>query len=334
MVIAWISTSACNPFYDLSRAGAAAAGADLTAASGQPVTVLMLEPQCVESPDGSPSGTPPCEAQTARIQEAIDKKADAIAIDVSDAACATPFINDAVDAGVKVITFGDDAPESKRLTFYGMDNKAAAAFLMDALAIINGGTGNVALQTHMEPDGKGGYDLSKLAAYVERHAGFFETLAKYPDMTNVATIPCVGNDLDDPTCSMEAEQALTAQPDIKGFFFARGKLLREHDLETNAPLLTARVKEKTIHSVSFDALPESFEAIREGYAEVVVSQKVFGWGYDPVMLAYDIVTANRPVEQFTDAGWYTVCPNNLAEFERNNQAQDYRTPLSKCSLLP
>jgi ribose transport system substrate-binding protein len=141
-------------------------------------------------------------------------------------------------------------------------------------------------------------------------------------------------DYANPFCAKTAEEALVDDPEITGFFFSYSKLLGEPDLEKNAPQLTARAKEKTIHSVAFDTLPEYMDRMRAGYVDVLLGQKLFGWGYDTVMLAYDLATTNRQVSPFTDAGWYVVCPNNLEEFERNTQAMDYRTPLSKCSLLP
>ena len=49
------------------------------------------------------------------------------AIDVFSGDCETDLVNKAVDAG-QVVTYGGDAPASKRHTYYGMDNKAAAAF--------------------------------------------------------------------------------------------------------------------------------------------------------------------------------------------------------------
>ncbi|XYH99628.1 hypothetical protein ACMHYB_07670 [Sorangium sp. So ce1128] len=58
-----------------------------------------------------------------------------------DPVCETSLIDEAVDAGIKVITYGGDAPSSKHHAYYGMDNRAAAAFLVDALATINEATG-------------------------------------------------------------------------------------------------------------------------------------------------------------------------------------------------
>lgn len=339
LTIAYITHNKCNRFHDLGRAGAAQAQSELSTTSARPVNVMILDPECPAlTEDGKPLD--PDDAcylsrpQMAVLQEVIDMKVDAISVDVFSGDCENDLIDKAVDAGIKVVTYGGDAPASKRHTYYGMDNKAAAAFLMDALATINGKTGKIAYQTMMDEDADGGYTPTPAGTFIDRLAGFSEALKKYPDMTNVVSLPCVCCDYADPFCAKTANEALKSDPEITGFFFSYSKLLGEPDLAATAPLLTARAKEKTIHSVAFDTLPEYMDRMRAGYVDVLLGQKLFGWGYDTVMLAYDLATTDRQVSAFTDAGWYVVCPNNLDEFERNTQAMDYRTPLSKCSLLP
>ncbi|WP_437815346.1 substrate-binding domain-containing protein [Sorangium sp. So ce1078] len=337
--IAYITYAECSRFCDVCRAGARQAQMDLSAAAGETVEVTILEPRCTD--EGTPvTANPddPCAAsrpQMARLQEAIEMKVSAIIIDVQQPECETPLIDEAVDAGMKVVTYGGDAAESKRHTYYGIDDREAGAFLMDALAAINGETGKIALQTEFKPDGEGGYVIGNAVTFVNRVAGFKEALKKYPDMENVAIVPCAGVDDADPDCTIEAEKALEAHPDLVGFAFARSKIFSEEKMVENAPRLTERAEAGDIHSVAFDAQPSYFEDMRNGYVDVLVGQKLFGWGYDTVTLAYDMVLQpDRPAEPFTNAGWYTVCPNNLDEFEQMNQAQDYRTPLPKCDLLP
>lgn len=339
VTIAYITHSECNRFGDLGRAGARQARTELSSTSTRPVDVMVIDPECPALADDGQPLDPDDTCYFARpqmkvIQEVIDEKADAMVIDVFSGDCETDLINQAVDSGMKVVTYGGDAPASKRHTYYGMDNKAAAAFLMDALATINGKTGKIAFQTMMDENEDGGYTPTVAGTFIDRTAGFTEALKKYPDMTSVVSLPCLCCDYENPFCTQQAEKALQDDPEIVGFFFSYSKLLGEPDLAADAPLLTERAKAKTIHSVAFDTLPEYMERMRAGYVDVLLGQKLFGWGYDTVLLAYDLVTTNRQVSAFTDAGWYVVCPNNLDEFERNTQAMDYRTPLSKCSLLP
>ncbi|WP_437318325.1 substrate-binding domain-containing protein [Sorangium sp. So ce385] len=339
ITIAYITHNKCNRFHDLGREGARQASTELAATSARPVEVRIIDPECPELDENGDPRVADDECyfsrpQMAELEKVIDAKVDAISVDVFDGVCENDLINRAVDAGIKVVTYGGDAPDSKRHTYYGMDNKAAAAFLMDALATINGKTGKIAFQTMMEENNDGGYTPTAAGTFIDRTAGFSEALKRYPDMTNAATLPCLCCDYKDPFCTQQAEQALEDDPEITGFFFSYSKLLGEPDLEANAPLLAEKAMAKEIHSVAFDTLPEYLDRMRAGYVDVLLGQKLFGWGYDTVMLAYDLVTTDRRVDPFTDAGWYVVCPNNLDEFERNTQAMDYRTPLSDCDLLP
>jgi ribose transport system substrate-binding protein len=86
--------------------------------------------------------------------------------------------------------------------------------------------------------------------------------------------------------------------------------------------------------VAFDAPSDALANIQAGYADLVINQKLFGWGYDVVSLAYDMLKINRQVTSFTNSGWDTICPNNIAQFAAALNAEDFRQPLAKCQYLP
>src|SRR5579864_2459356 len=86
--IAWMSKGQCNSFFVLSRQGADLAGSDLAAAGGRSVSVEMMEPNDCPTDAGSAGDAGPtttCAAnaynQPQLIQQAIDGKVDAIALD-------------------------------------------------------------------------------------------------------------------------------------------------------------------------------------------------------------------------------------------------------------
>ncbi len=83
--------------------------------------------------------------QAQRIQQAVNDGADAILISVSDAGKITGAINDAVARGVPVMTFDSDAPDSKRFAYYGVDDVKTGEAVMDELAPLMGGKGNIAI---------------------------------------------------------------------------------------------------------------------------------------------------------------------------------------------
>src|SRR5204862_6610172 len=71
--------------------------------------------------------------------------ADGIAVSCSDANKLTDAINSAVKNGVPVATFDSDAPASKRFVTFGVDDVKCGERVMDELAQIMGGNGNVAI---------------------------------------------------------------------------------------------------------------------------------------------------------------------------------------------
>src|SRR5580765_2731842 len=56
------------------------------------------------------------------LESFIVQKVDGIAISVLDAQALTSTIDKAVDAGIPVVTWDSDAPDSKRFAFYGVDD--------------------------------------------------------------------------------------------------------------------------------------------------------------------------------------------------------------------
>jgi ribose transport system substrate-binding protein len=334
--LAWISKGRCNSFFDIGRFGARLAGQDLAALGEASVTVELMEPDDCAAAQAAPASMEPCAnaaAQMVKVEEAIAANVDAIAISVSDPACLTPLLDRAVDQGTKVLTFDADAPASRRHVYYGMDNRAAGRLVAGALGDLLGGSGKLAIQTSMIRDAAGEYHLSTSSSYVERMAGIEEGLAEYPDLTLVDTLPCIGNDVLDPTCAAEVEALLAEEPEIQGLVLSRGKVLREVDLAEHAPELTSAVKSGKLRVVGFDAPDDSLDNIVAGYADVVIAQKQFGWGYDVMTLAYDMLINGAELPAFYDSGWYLVCQNNVDQYRSMWEAHDFRGELASCAAL-
>ncbi len=337
--IAWISKGQCNTFFDISRFGVRLAENELTKAASRPVKVQMMEPDdCSDEPDTSAAGEVSAECEPAAPQIAVIRTAmadnfQAIAISVANPTCVSPVLDEAVDAGIKVITFDSDAPDSQRHTYYGMDNEAAGRLAVRTLAQQIGESGEIAIQTSMTEDPDGNLQLSTSSSYVGRMAGITEELAKYPDISLVATVPCRGNEVDDSSCAQELEAQLETYPNLKGFILARGKALRELELASAAPELAARVDAGTIHNVAFDAPDDALEAVLAGYADMVIAQKQFDWGYGVVKLAYDMVTEGVNPPDFSDSGWYAVCANNVEQYATMWEENDFRGEFETCELL-
>ncbi len=110
------------------------------------------------------------------LESFITQRVDGIAISCTNGDFLTDTINKAVDAGIPVITWDADAPKSRRLAFYGVDDFAAGKIMGDETAKVLGGKGKVALITSL-----GATNLKR------RLDGVLEALSKAPGIQIVET---------------------------------------------------------------------------------------------------------------------------------------------------
>jgi ribose transport system substrate-binding protein len=146
-------------------------------------------------------------AEQARVvEDVIAKGVDAIGISCNDPTGCEDPIKKALDAGVEVMTWDSDSPDSGRFTYLGVDNyeggKAAADLLIKAM----GETGKVALLTGVP----GAFNLE------ERIRGFKDGIKDYPGIEIVTTVAC--ND-DINTGVQVVEETMQVNPDLNGWFF-------------------------------------------------------------------------------------------------------------------
>ena len=64
------------------------------------------------------------------LESFITQRVDGIAISCLNGDFLTETINHAVEAGIPVVTWDADAPKSKRLAFYGVDDRAAGRIIV------------------------------------------------------------------------------------------------------------------------------------------------------------------------------------------------------------
>lgn len=319
--LAFIPKTSNNLVFKLGNDGAQYGARDITYSRKQKVTVEYLASPTLDSRE-----------EQGFVRQAIADKKHGIIVSCLDDSLSEP-INEAVDAGIPVITYDSDCPNSKRLGFYSMQSEATGARGADLLAKALGpGAKTVAILT-----GRAGADNLE-----RRVAGFTTRLSStYPEITVVATVNCMETA---ETCGPAVEDQIIAQyPDLDGLFVAglwgllgacscseTGMSCSCDDTQMPKWKAAAKLKLKT---VSFDSLPFQLILMEQGYVSALIGQKYFGWGYDTVNLMYEHLTANKAVDAFIDSGFDVVCPNNAADMNAKWQASDFRTPLSPdCSL--
>ncbi|MBN2148509.1 MAG: sugar-binding protein [Anaerolineales bacterium] len=301
LTIAWIPKSLDNPVFELGYRGAVEKATELTASG--PIRVRIMYAGSVTSNAAE---------QIRVIEDVIARNVDAIAISCIDPiACIDP-INKAVAAGIPVMTWDSDSPQSQRFTYLGVDNyqggQAAAELLIDAM----GAQGKVAVLTGVP----GAYNLE------ERVRGFKDFLISYPGIEVVATV--VSND--DINLGIQVvEETMQVHPDLDGWFFAgmwplfadRGSMPLWEDAAFNGDLKT----------VAFDTLPVELELLSDGYLSALVGQKYWGWGYDTIQIIYDYHVKDQIYPSFINSGIDIVTPNNVEAMLRAWETNDFSQPL-------
>ena len=66
--------------------------------------------------------------------------------------------------------------------------------------------------------------------------------------------------------------------------------------------------------VAFDTIQPALDLMREGKVAVLVGQKYFGWGSEPVKLLYDIKHGKMPPATIIDSGLDVVTRDNVEDY--------------------
>jgi ribose transport system substrate-binding protein len=204
------------------------------------------------------------------LEQVIAKKPAGIAI-----TCANPDglrapINKAIAAGIPVVTFDADSPNSNRYCYLGTSNYNAGAAAARYIAKLLGGQGEVAVST-----------VTGQLNHEERKSGFVDTLAKsFPNMKVVA----VGNDNNDQTKAATVIAGfLQARPNLKGVFCTDAL----GGVGAAAAIREANAIGK-VKIVSFDTDKGTLDLIKEGVISASIAQGTWSMGYWSMTFLYNI----------------------------------------------
>jgi ribose transport system substrate-binding protein len=228
------------------------------------------------------------------LESFITQHVDGIAISSLNGDFLTETINRAVDAGIPVVTWDADAPKSKRIAFYGVDDRASGRIMGEQAAALLGGTGTVAIITSV-----GATNLQ------QRLEGVREALAAHPGIHVVETYDIK----EDPVHCAEIIAAGTNRyPDLGAWISVGGWPVFTRNALANLP---ANVK-----VISFDTIPPAPELLKAGKVQVLLGQKYFGWGGESVRLLADIKNGRPPASPIIDSGVDIVTAANVDEYVR------------------
>jgi ribose transport system substrate-binding protein len=226
------------------------------------------------------------------LESFITQHVDGIAISCLNGDFLTETINRAVDAGIPVVTWDADAPKSKRLAFYGVDDLAAGRILAEHAVRLLGGKGKVAIITSM-----GAVNLER------RLQGVRDVLAQHPGMSIVEVY-----DIKEDTvhCAEIIATGTNRYPDLGAWISVGGWPVFTRNALAAVPAATK--------VISFDTIPPAPDLLKAGKVQVLIGQKYFGWGSEAVRLLADIKAGRMPPTPIIDSGVDVVTPENVDQY--------------------
>ncbi|MBK8033659.1 MAG: sugar ABC transporter substrate-binding protein [Chloroflexi bacterium] len=142
------------------------------------------------------------DAQISEIETLMDQM-DGLAISSVSTDALAPLIDRVVEAGIPVITFNTDNPDSARLVFAGQDLVQSGREAGQLMGDVLGGEGKVIITT-----------LDAAAQWsIDRETGAREALAAFPGIEIVQT---VNTGTDPQEIYAAIENAMLANPDVTG----------------------------------------------------------------------------------------------------------------------
>jgi ribose transport system substrate-binding protein len=232
------------------------------------------------------------------LESFITQRVDGIAISCLNGDFLTDTINRAMDAGIPVVTWDADAPKSKRIAFYGVDDQAAGRIMGEQAVSLLGGKGKVAIITSV-----GAVNLQR------RLDGVKEVLAQHPQIQIVEVY-----DIQEDTvrCAEIIASGTNRYPDLGAWISVGG-----WPVFTRNALASVSPQTKVI---SFDTIPPAPDLLKDGKVQVLIGQKYFGWGSESVRLLADIKAGRKPPMPILDSGVDVVTAANVDDYVKGWKA--------------
>jgi ribose transport system substrate-binding protein len=229
------------------------------------------------------------------LESYITQRVDGIAISALNGDFLTETINRAIDAGIPVTTWDSDAPASKRIAFYGVDDVASGRIMGEQTIKLLNGKGKVAIITSL-----GATNLQN------RLEGVREALARAPGIQIVETYDIKEDVI---RCAEIIATGTRRYPDLAAWISVGGWPV----FTRNALAAIEPGKTKVI---SFDTISPALDLLRENRVQVLLGQKYFGWGAESVRLLRDIKNGRRLASPIIDSGVDIVTRENVDAYEQ------------------
>lgn len=231
--------------------------------------------------------------QIAIVENFITRQADGIVLAPVDSEALVTVVERAADRGIPVAIFDSAINTDKIITFVVTDNYLGGVMAADRMAQILDGRGKVGVIGFMPGS----------ASTMKREAGFVETVEeKYPE---IEVVGVRFNMADRAKALAEAENLMTAHPDLAGFFADN-----ESSVDGTVQAVKQRGLSGKVKIVGFDASETLIDDMRAGVIDSIVVQDPFKMGYESTR-QMSLHLNGQPTEAHIDSGAYLLEPSNV-----------------------
>lgn len=214
------------------------------------------------------------------IQGLIQRKVDAIGVSCIDPKAYANVLNHAVDAGIKVMTWDADSPQSKRAAFYGINSQQIGRKMAGSMNRLTGRKGKIVI-------------ISGDASALNLNLRIQGARAALAPGIQVVGVQYTNDDI--PSAIRQTEDSIRAHPDLAGILMVGGWALFSNEGAT--PLLNQH--KGKIKVVSFDPIQPVVAYLRDRIVQSVWTQDYWGWGYQSVTILHSMLLGQR---------WHKIIP--------------------------
>jgi ribose transport system substrate-binding protein len=247
-------------------------------------------------------------AERDALDQAVQKRATGILVDVTDAALLKDSIDKAVAAGIPVVTIDSDGPTSKRLFFVGTNNYEAGMMGGQRVAQELKGKGNVVVFT-----------MPDQPNLQERLGGYKAALARTPDIKITRVVDIQG----DPRIAFDTTTQIVGKERDKVDAFVC--LEAQSGKEVAGVLSSFHVTGKVVMAMDTD--PETLDGIQKGVIAATIGQKPYTMAFVGLQMLDDLYhhkpssldkdwskDSYAPIPSFVDTGSALIDKSNVEAF--------------------
>lgn len=238
--------------------------------------------------------------QVQLVENSISRGADGMVIAANSSSALNSAIDRARAAGIKVITV-DTRVTTESEAFIGTDNVKAGVQAGQKMCEFLKGTGQTSGAVLVESS------VAGIQSLVDRESGFRQGLKAACPNIDASLQRYNNNDIN--TAASQVNDALTANPNLRGVFAANNtsgigaaRAVQDNNAAERIPV------------VAFDSDPQENAALAAGTLDALVVQNPYFFGYQGVVLAA-MATVDRIPPREIDPGAVVATKDNMEEPE-------------------